>query len=52
MKKNIYIYINKNHNNKGYYCFIFETLGLSLYDLIKRNNYKRLPLEYVIVIAQ
>jgi len=26
---------------------VFETLGVSLYDLVKQNNYKRLPLSCV-----
>jgi serine/threonine protein kinase len=26
---------------------VFETLGMSLYDLVKRNEYKRLPLDVV-----
>lgn len=28
-------------------CLVFETLGLSLYDVIKNNDYKRLPLSLV-----
>ncbi len=31
----------------GYYCLVFETLGLSLLDLIKMNDYKRLPMDCV-----
>jgi serine/threonine protein kinase len=26
---------------------VFETLGVSLYDLVKKNDYKRLPLACV-----
>jgi serine/threonine protein kinase len=31
---------------------VFETLGISLYDLVKRNDYKRLPLECVRDVAR
>jgi serine/threonine protein kinase len=31
----------------GYYVMVFERLGLSLYDLIKKNDFKRFPLEVV-----
>lgn len=30
-----------------HYCLVFETLGISLYDLIKRNDYTGFPLYYV-----
>ena len=30
-----------------HYCLVFEKLGLSLYDFIKRNHYKPLPLKLV-----
>jgi dual-specificity kinase len=31
---------------------VFETLGISLYDLVKRNDYKPLPLECVRDVAR
>mmetsp|Transcript_19155 Transcript_19155/g.32368 ORF Transcript_19155/g.32368 Transcript_19155/m.32368 type:complete len:168 (-) Transcript_19155:136-639(-) len=31
----------------GHYCLVFEPLGVSLLDLVKRNDYKRLPLNCV-----
>lgn len=31
---------------------VFETLGISLYDLVKRNDYKRLPLACVSAVAR
>eukprot|EP01038_Epipyxis_sp_PR26KG_P010722 gene10722-14398_t len=36
----------------GHFCFVFETLGISLYDIIKRNDYKGLPLECVRSISK
>ena len=38
--------------NIDYYCMVFETLGVSLYDLVKKNNYKRFPLTCVRDIAR
>ena len=35
-----------------HYCMVFETLGVSLYDLVKKNDYKRLPMAYVRDIAR
>lgn len=35
-----------------HYCMVFETLGISLYDLVKRNDYKRLPLACVSAVAR
>lgn len=32
---------------EGYYVMVFERLGLSLYDLIKKNDYKRFPMHVV-----
>jgi len=31
---------------------VFETLGVSLYDLVKQNDYKRLPLYCVRDVAR
>ena len=31
----------------GHFCIVFETLGASLYDLIKKNDYKPLPFDCV-----
>lgn len=31
---------------------VFETLGISLYDLVKKNDYKRLPLACVRDVAR
>lgn len=31
---------------------VFETLGVSLYDLVKKNDYKRLPLRCVRDVAR
>lgn len=31
----------------SYYIMVFERLGVSLYDLVKKNNYKRFPLSVV-----
>eukprot|EP01035_Chromulina_nebulosa_P020016 gene20016-25991_t len=31
----------------GFYCMVCEPLGMSLYDLIKENNYIGLPMDYV-----
>jgi CDC-like kinase len=36
---------------RGYYCLVFERLGMSLYDFFKQNNYKGLPLSHVRKIA-
>ena len=36
-----------NFNFRGYYCMVFEPLGISLYDLIKRNDYCGLPISNV-----
>jgi len=30
-----------------FYCMVFETLGLSLYDLIKKNNHNGYPMRLV-----
>ena len=35
-----------------HYCMVFETLGISVYDLIKRNEYIGLPLHHVRDIAR
>jgi dual-specificity kinase len=40
------------YNLTDHYCMVFETLGISLYDLVKRNDYKRLPLECVRDVAR
>ena len=32
---------------KDHYCMVFETLGKSLFDVIKANDYKRLPMPMV-----
>ena len=36
----------------GHYCLVFENLAMSLLDLIKMNNYKRLPLDVVRDVSQ
>jgi hypothetical protein len=35
-----------------HYCLVFETLGISLYDLIKRNDYTGFPLRHVKDLAR
>ena len=35
-----------------HYCMVFETLGISVYDLVKRNEYTGLPLYHVREIAR
>lgn len=56
--KNIFTQQEKNQRNhcvkmfssfhyEGYYVMVFERLGLSLYDLIKKNDYKRFPMHVV-----
>jgi hypothetical protein len=40
------------YNLADHYCMVFETLGISLYDLVKRNDYKRLPLACVRDVAR
>lgn len=40
------------HPKTGYYCLVFETLGTSLYDIVKRNDYQRFPLYVVRDVAR
>ena len=35
-----------------HYCLVFETLGISIYDLIKRNDYTGFPLNCVRDLAR
>lgn len=44
----------QRHNaiRTDHYCMVFETLGVSLYDLVKQNDYKRLPLSCVRDVAR
>lgn len=34
-------------NFQGHYCLVFESLGPSLYDILKRNKYQPFPINYV-----
>lgn len=34
-------------NYHGHYCLVFERLGMSLYEFIKRNDYRGFPMEIV-----
>ena len=34
-------------NFHGHYCLVFESLGPSLYDILKRNKYQPFPMKYV-----
>eukprot|EP01036_Dinobryon_divergens_P028699 gene28699-37687_t len=36
----------------GHYCLVFERLGLSLFDLVKKNDYKPFPLRTVKAISK
>lgn len=39
-------------NFVGHYCLIFERLGVSLYDLVKKNDYKPLPFPCIVILAR
>jgi len=39
-------------NFLGHYCLVFESLGPSLYDYLKRNKYQPFPMDYVQGFAQ
>ena len=34
-------------NYRGHVCMVFERLGPSLYDCLRRNNYRPFPLDMV-----
>ena len=37
---------------RGHYCLVFESLGPSLYDYIKRNEYAPFPMRYILEFAR
>jgi len=51
-KVNLCVKMYSRFRFQDHYCMVFETLGVSLYDLVKKNDYKRLPMAYVRDIAR
>lgn len=43
-RKSLVVHMSRTFDFKGHCCMIFEPLGPSLYDLIKVNNFRPLPL--------
>ena len=46
---NAFIY---NTGREKYFCMVFEIMGINLLELIKKYNYKGIPLPYVRIIAK
>ncbi len=45
-------FIHYSKNNTKYLCLVYEIMGINLLELIKRYNYKGIPLPYVRVIVK
>ena len=38
--------------NSRHFCIVFEIVGVTLLELIKRHNYKGIPLPYIRIITK
>ena len=45
-------FIHYSENNIKYLCLVYEIMGINLLELIKRYNYKGIPLPYVRIIVK
>lgn len=51
-KKHLCVKLFSHFYHDGHFCMVFEPLGISLYDLIKKNGYVGFPLETVRTICR
>jgi serine/threonine protein kinase len=51
-RKDFCVKMFSHFNFNDHYCLVFETLGISIYDLIKKNDYTGFPLKHVRDIAR